>query len=228
MYPMWSPDGNRLAYVTGNRPGRLGERVISIAAADGSGVVDMFACPGGEGAYCEPTDWSHDRLFVTVRGSRGRDIWTVTTDNAHSAHPLLAEPYSERDARVSPDSQWIAYVSDESGRPEVSVRSLVGTSKRIVLTPDGGDQPVWRKHGRELFFVDPEGRLRVLSANRTDAIDAVFGLPSVLPIPPIGFGHWGTQYDVSPDGRRIYCMQRNRDASPSNIRVVLGWRSLLQ
>ena len=229
IYPVWSPDGNRLAYVTGNPPGRVGERVISIAAADGSGVVETFPCPGGVDTYCEPTDWLADRLFVTVRTVRGGDIWSVTTDKSHAAKPLLAEPYSEHDGRVSPDGGWLAYVSDESGRPEVSVRSLVGPARRIVLSPDGGNQPVWRKAGSELFFVDPEGRLRAvpMTQSNTTTRDPTFGLPVVLPIPPIGFGHWGTQYDVSADGRRIYFMQRNRDAPPSSITVVLGWRSLL-
>jgi hypothetical protein len=97
-----------------------------------------------------------------------------------------------------------------------------------VLSPDGGNQPVWRKDGSELFFVDPQGQLRALPASRTNTLDSKFGLPMVLPIPPIGFGHWGTQYDVSPDGRRIYFMQRNRDAPPSSVTVVLGWRSLLK
>jgi eukaryotic-like serine/threonine-protein kinase len=228
IYPVWSPDGNRLAYVSGNPPGRPGERVISIATADGSGVVETFGCPGDPDTYCEPTDWLGDRLFVTVRTARGGDIWSVAADKSHAAEPLLAEPYNERDGRVSPDGRWIAYVSDESGRPEVSVRSLVGSARRIVLSPDGGNQPVWRKDGSELFFVDPEGRLRALPASRTNTLDSTFGLPVVLPIPPIGFGHWGTQYDVSPDGRRIYFMQRNRDAPPSSVTVVLGWRSLLK
>jgi len=228
IYPVWSPDGNRLAYVSGNPPGRPGERIISIAAADGSGVVETFGCPGDPDTYCEPTDWLGDRLFVTVRTARGGDIWSVAADKSHAAEPLLAEPYSERDGRVSPDGRWIAYVSDESGRPEVSVRSLVGSARRIVLSPDGGNQPVWRKDGSELFFVDPEGRLRALPASRTNTLDSTFGLPVVLPIPPTGFGHWGTQYDVSPDGRRIYFMQRNRDAPPSSVTVVLGWRSLLK
>jgi len=228
IYPVWSPDGNRLAYVTGNPPGRVGQRAINIAAADGSGVVETFPCPGGPDTYCEPTDWLADRLFVTVRSARGGDIWGVATDKSHAAQPLLAAPYSEHDGRVSPDGGWLAYVSDESGRPEVSVRSLVGSARRIVLSPDGGNQPVWRKDGGELFFVDPEGKLRALPVSRTNMLDSRFGLPVVLPVPPIGFGHWGTQYDVSPDGRRIYFMQRNRDAPPSSVTVVLGWRSLLK
>jgi eukaryotic-like serine/threonine-protein kinase len=227
IYPVWSPDGTRLAYVTGNPPGRAGERAISIAAADGSGVVETFACPGGQNAYCEPTDWWGDRLLVTVRTARGGDIWSVAADQSHAAQPLLAESYAERDGRVSPDGRWIAYVSVESGRPEVSVRSLVGPARRIVLSPDGGDQPVWRKDGRELFFVDPQGQLRAVTANRTAALDSAFGLPAVLSIPPIGLGHWGTQY-VSPDGRRIYFIQRNLDAPPSSFTVILGWRSWLK
>jgi Tol biopolymer transport system component len=228
IYPVWSPDGNRLAYVTGSPPGRTGERAIAIAAADGSGAVETFPCPGSPGGYCEPTDWSRDRLLVTVYDARGRDVWSVSAAAPHDAEPLLAEPYRERDARVSPDGRWIAYVSDESGRAEVSVRSLVGSTKRIVLSPDGGDQPVWRKDGLELFFVDPEGRLRAVAVRRTNTVDPEFGLPAALPIPPIGFGHWGTQYDVTADGSRIYFMQRNRDAAPDRFTVVLGWRSLLK
>ena len=113
---------------------------------------------------------------MTVHTARGGDIWSVAADKSHAAKPLPAEPYSERDARVSPDGRWIAYVSDESGRPEVSVRTLVGSARRIVLSPDGGNQPVWRKDGGELFFVDPEGRLRGLPASRTNTPDSKFGL----------------------------------------------------
>ena len=70
MLPVWSPGGNRLAYVSGNPPGRPGKRNLSIAAADGTGVIRTFPCPGG---YCEPTDWTHDglRLIVNVRDARG-------------------------------------------------------------------------------------------------------------------------------------------------------------
>jgi hypothetical protein len=119
---------------------------------------------------------------------------------------------------VSPDGRWISYVSDESGRPEVSVRNISGSPTRIVVSGDGGEQPVWRRDGAELFFVDPRGRLRSVSVRGTlDGLPA-FGLPVELAVPPIGFGHWGHQYDVSPDGRRIYFMRRNEDQAPQDHR----------
>jgi len=226
---VWSADGQRLAYVTGNPPGRPGQRILTIAAADGTGILQTFPCPREPGTYCEPTDWSPDgrHLIVNVYGAHGRDIWTVAVDPDGSTQPLLAEPYSERDARVSPDGRWITYVSDESGRPEVSVRNLSGSPIRIVVSGDGGEQPVWRRDGAELFFVDPRGRLRSVSVRGTLDGSPAFGLPAELAVPPIGFGHWGHQYDVSPDGRRIYFMRRNEDQAPQEISVVIGWRSLL-
>lgn len=227
---VWSADGKRLAYVTGNPPGRPGPRMLTIAAADGTGILRTVACPGTPATYCEPTDWSHDgrHLIVNVYGARGRDIWTVAIEPDGSTQPLLAEPYSERDGRVSPDGRWISYVSDESGRPEVSVRNISGSPTRIVISGDGGEQPVWRRDGDELFFVDPRGRLRSVTVRGTLNGLPAFGLPVELAVPPIGFGHWGHQYDVSPDGRRIYFMRRDEDQAPQEITVLTGWRSLLR
>ena len=55
-----------------------------------------------------------------------------------------------------------------------------------------------------------------------------FGLPVELNVPSIGFGHWGTQYDVSPDGRRIYFLSQNKQEAPREFNVIMGWRSLLK
>jgi eukaryotic-like serine/threonine-protein kinase len=225
--PVWSPDGRHLAYVSGNLPGRPGKRMLSIAAADGTGVVRAFPCPS---AYCEPTDWSPDGrvLLVNVRDTRGWDVWTVSAEGSGAVQPLLAEAFPERDARFSPDGRWIAYVSEESGRSELSVRSVSGPPKRIVLSGDGGAQPVWRRDGAELFFVEPRGRLQSVSVHWTGDGAPRFGLPTQLNVPPIGFGHWGTQYDVSPDGNRVYFLRRNEDRPPHEIHVVIGWRALLE
>ena len=219
----WSPDGNRLAYVSGNLPGRQGQRTLNIAAADGTKMLQSFPCPA---AYCEPTDWSVDgRLLLNVRTAQGADVWTVAEDGS-AATSLLAGASSEYDARFSPDGKWIAYVSEESGRPEISVRTISG-SKRIPVSAHGGAEPVWRRDGSELFFVDPEGRLHAVPVRWTSNGTPIFETPRVLKVEPIGFGHWGTQYDVSRDGNHIYALRENRDPAPREIRVITNWQRLL-
>jgi hypothetical protein len=178
---------------------------------------------------CETTDWSSDgrELVVTVRTAAGSDVWTVPADAAAAASPLLADAPNEHDARLSPDRQWIAYVSDDTGRPEVSVRRRGGDRRRFTISSAGGTQPVWHQRG-ELFFVDPGGRL--VSVSMRPAADGGLnvGVPVPLPVPLIGAGHWSTQYDVSPDGGRVYFMDRNTERPSPVIDVVLGWRALLR
>jgi hypothetical protein len=79
-----------------------------------------------------------------------------------------------------------------------------------------------------LFFVDPRGHLQGASVRWTTSGVPTFDSPLELDVPLIGFGHWGTQYDVSPDGSRIYSLRRNEDPAPREIRVILGWRRLLE
>ena len=223
--PVWSPDGRQLVYVTGHPPGRPGKRTLSIAGADGSGVLRSFPCPE---EYCEPSDWSEDgRLLINVRNAQGWDVWTVSSKDGGSAHPLLSQSFSERDARFSPNGRWLAYVSDETGRPEVSVRPAADPGRRIPISPNGGAAPVWRRDGTELFFVDPRGQLHTVPVRWNADGSPSFSAPQAMTVPAIGFGHWGTQYDVSRNGNRVYSLRENLDPAPHEIQVVTGWRARL-
>jgi serine/threonine protein kinase len=218
--PVWAPDGREVAY----RSGTFNESTIGFAAADGTGVTRTLACPQ---LPCEPSDWSPDGsyLIVTVRG---RDVWTVPLGPGARPQLLLGEAFTERDARISPDGRWLAYVSDESGRPEISVRSLVGPARRFVVSSGGGDQPVWRHDGAELFFAATEGRLQSVSV-RSDAQNGlVFGAATRLNVPPLGDRHWGTTYDVSGDGRRVYFPHPVAERPPREFGVVMNWSALLK
>ena len=224
-FPVWSPDGRRLAYGSAN----FKERRLSIAAADGTGVIQELPCPD---AYCEPTDWSPDgrSLIVNTRPATvgAGHVWSVSLEAGGLAKPILSGPFPEYDARVSPNGQWLAYVSEEAGRPVVSVRALSGPPRRLVVSSDGGSQPVWRRDGRELLYVDREGRLHGRSVQLQPTGELTLGVTNALSVPLVGSGHWGTQYDVSPDGQHVYLIDRTPAPRPSDIRVVIGWRALLK
>ena len=218
--PVWAPDGREVAY----RSGTFNESTIGFAATDGTGVTRTLACPQ---LPCEPSDWSPDGSYLVVT-VRGRDVWTVPLKTGGSPQPLLAEAFTERDARISPDGRWLAYVSDESGRPEISVRSLVGPARRFVVSSGGGDQPVWRHDGAELFFAVTGGRIQSVSV-RADAQNGLaFGVPTRLNVPPLGERHWGTTYDVSGDGRRVYFPYAVAERPPREFGVIMNWSALLK
>lgn len=217
--PVWSHDGSRVAYRTGD----LAAPRLAVMAADGTGVINTLACPR---PYCEPTDWSPDgTLIVNVSGG---DVWAVPTAPRADPRPLLNSPSWERDARVSSDGSWITYVSEEAGRPEVSVQSLSSPTRRFPVSTGGGDQPVWRRDGKELFYVNPQGYLQGVSVRRTSGGGLEFGVPRRLAVPKFGERHWGTTYDVSPDGQRVYFPIPGDEPYPQTIDVILGWQALVR
>ena len=118
--------------------------------------MSSLPCPG---EYCEPTDWSRDgaSLLVTVINSGNQDVWIVPVDPAGPAKPLLTAEFSESDARFSLDGRWVAYVSRESDRPEVWVRTVSGPPRRVVVSGEGGTQPVWARDGKlpPVVFIEP-------------------------------------------------------------------------
>ncbi len=110
-----------------------------------------------------------------------------------------------------------------AGRPVVSVRAMSGQPKRVVVSGDGGSQPVWRRDGQELLYVDLEGRLRGRSVSRNQTGDLTLGVAKAVSVPLIGSGHWGTQYDVSRDGQYVVLHRPDAGAEaerhPSRDRV---------
>jgi Tol biopolymer transport system component len=153
--PTWSRDGTLLAFASDHR----GSSTVLSKAIDGSGaevVIPIASVPG----HLFPNDWSPDGQLLAVHSSTPEttlDVWVVSREGDHPRE-IARSRYQEHSARFSPDGRWIAYVSDESGAPEVYIQALGKAAKRRVST-SGGVGPRWRNDGRELFFIDGANRL---------------------------------------------------------------------
>jgi hypothetical protein len=97
-----------------------------------------------------------------------------------------------------------------------------------VVSVSGGTQPVWSRDGRELLFVDHDGSLQSVAVGRTPVGRPSVGRPARVAVASIGTGHYGTQYDVSPDGRRVYFLDPQLEAPPREIGLVLAFHTFLR
>jgi hypothetical protein len=152
----------------------------------------------------------------------------LITLNDRRVQPLIATPFIERNAAVSPSGRWVAYDSNASGgETQVYVRPFPDASGgQWQISTDGGSQPAWARDGQELFYVARDGGLRSVPVSR----DAtwVAGTPTRLFHQRYYLGstaEYARTYDVAPDGRFLMIKDAAPDpaSAPTSIVVVQNW-----
>jgi eukaryotic-like serine/threonine-protein kinase len=159
------------------------------------------------------------------------DLWLMPTNGARTPTLFLRTPFNETSGRISPDGHWMAYVSDESGAPEVYVTSFPNARAKWSISTHGGNAPEWRRDGKELFFVASNRKLTAVPVNVVNA-GATFdaGPPKILfDVPRLQFGATGLfsewQYAPSADGQRFLVRVPVSETSFPPATVVLNWAS---
>jgi Tol biopolymer transport system component len=150
--PVWSADGKDVYYSNAKE----GTYNIYRKASNGVGSPEVVTRPG---TPQRPADWSRDGkylLFEVDAPRAGYDIWVLPADTTEKPFPFLATSFTEQYPRFSPDGNWVAYASDESGRSEIYVQSFPLSGGRWQVSTSGGSQPRWRQDGRELFYVSSD------------------------------------------------------------------------
>ena len=147
---IWSPDGNHVVYNA--RPKGyfdLYEKDPSGATAEHVLLADI--------KNKIPGSWSPDGkfiLFATAASPIGNsDLSLLPLSGDQKPVPFLGTPFNETSGRFSPDGRWVAYVSNETGAPEVYVTRFPGPSGKWPISTGGGTYPRWRADGREIFYV---------------------------------------------------------------------------
>lgn len=222
--PVWSPDGRLIAFCS-DRKARLKydlyEKDSSLAHAE-----ELLY---ESDQYKRPTSWSDDGRFLIYTVSDGPtskgDIWILPMVGERNPFPFIqTEQFDEGRARFSHDGRFVAYDSDESGIRQVYVAPFPGTGGKQQVSPNGGEDAMWRKDGKELFFLS-EGKL--MSADvKTNGSALEFGNIHQLFDPHSGFGPF-PHYDVTSDGKRFIIATLGEGGSaPMNL--VLNWTADLK
>ncbi len=215
IFPQWTADGSRIAY--GSRTG-----TIFWKSSDGSGAREEIS-HGDFPRY--PSSFSADgalMAFVEVHPTRRRDIWLMPLRGDRKPEPLIATDADERDARFSPDGQWLAYVSDETGRDEVFIRPIKSPGGRRQLSSDGGTGPAWAPDGRELFFAHG-GELSVVAVDeRRNPVGRERVLFTIPKFEDLQATAEAPLYDVLPDGQHFVFLLDQSSSRP-HFNVILNW-----
>ena len=144
-----------------------------------------------------------------------------------SARTLLQSRFDNFAMAVSPDGQWIVYVSNESGTPEVYVRPFpVVDSARFAISVGGGVEPLWRRDGTELFFRNSRGDMFAVPV--TTGRRFTSGTPKLLfSVPGLSVQDYHRSYDVHPDGKR-FLMLESGGSDATELNLILNWRAELE
>jgi Tol biopolymer transport system component len=154
-------------------------------------------------------------------------VWALSVSD-HQQLWIAKSTFEERDGQFSPDGRWVAYSSNESGRFEVYLQGFPAPREKLLVSPNGGGQPRWRKDGKELFYVAPDSRLMAVPVTLTTQARPDIGTASPLFVARLAGdvvpGGNKQQYAVSSDGQRFLMNVATEHPPVTPITVILHWK----
>ncbi len=224
-YPVWSPDGKRIAFTLGNS-------LVRQKLASGEGDEQDLVRSDSAGSI-RPTSWSPDGrllLYAAVSSNtEGWNLWVLPGIEAKPV-PFVRTGFNEEEGRFSPDGRWVAYVSNQSGPSEVYVRGFAtdfssgsaSTGGNVLVSRGGGTSPRWRADGRELFYLAPDGKMTAVEVSAGQEFNV--GAPTPLFQTPPG----ALVGDVTADGKRFLLVTPVGPSASVPFTVVLNWTAGLK
>jgi Tol biopolymer transport system component len=220
---IWSPDGTELAYAAlgGGRASGIYRVDARQAGSERLWIpgerfkIPAAWLPGGDGLLYQEND-----------ESGGFSLWTTDLEGSGAPRRLGPERIAETNPALSPDGRWVAFGSDATRRIEVYVRRLDDSTRdgALRVSSDGGNFPRWRGDGRELYYVDDNGRVMAVPIELGSK--PTVGAPEPL-FQALLEESADPQYDVTADGER-FLLNRTTIEDRVPVSVVLGWPARLQ
>jgi Tol biopolymer transport system component/DNA-binding winged helix-turn-helix (wHTH) protein len=214
--PTWSPDGDQIAFSS------VQKGVYNIYQKATSGTSDAkLLLESNENKIIE--SWSPNGRFLLYEASDR--LWALPLSGGSKPISLLVKS-EETHANISPNGRWVAYQSSESGHKEVYVQTFPQPGGKWQVSTTGGDEPYWRRDGKELFYVSG----KMLMAVDVDADGPAFkwGKPTLLFEVPLEVESRRSRYQVAANGQRFLVNVPLESALSAPITVVTNWMAGLK
>ena len=213
--PLWSGDDRRMFYFAEKE----GRQRLFARASSGTGSDEALQ---RDERNQVPLDLSPDgRLLaymVSVVGSTNTDLWVLDLSTRKST-AVVVSPFIEMSLQFSPDGNWIAYVSDESGRDEVYVQKFPDSAGKQIISRGGGSAPGWSADGRQLYYVSPERILMSVPLSLGASVEAA----APVPLFEARVRSFGRQYIVTRDGSRFLLNRTVGESGSRPMTLVQNW-----
>ncbi|MEO7973619.1 MAG: hypothetical protein ABIU84_08525, partial [Thermoanaerobaculia bacterium] len=223
-YPVWSPDGNDLAYTTWDLAG-LPKYEIRRRRAD-RGSAEETLIQSHNSLY--PWDWTPDGQAL-IYNEGEQELWFLPLTGERKPRLFLPANGKQVYAQFSPDGRLLAYAGDVEGRSEVLVTTVPPSGALWQISTGGGAMPRWRRDGHELYFRTTGGTLMAVALGAGSGAAAIDerGAPLALfaGIPSSGNTPIFT-YSPADDGQRFLVAASRVEASPP-ITVAVNWQNAL-
>jgi DNA-binding winged helix-turn-helix (wHTH) protein/Tol biopolymer transport system component len=213
-YPLWSPDGSRIAFESPNHL-TLFVRSMDLPAQQETVQNDK--------QRKILNDWSplgNYLLFTTQSPGTNLDLVLLPLSGDKKPVPLLHTVFNESQGRIAPNGRWIAYVSDESGTQEVYVQRFPSLGYKRIVSIGGGVEPMWRQDGEALFYLSPDHTIVSVPFHPTEP--PIIGEPKSLFRAPINTATTRNHYAVTSDGRFLINVE-DQSSYLSPITVMVNW-----
>lgn len=212
--PIWSPDGGRIVFSSG----RVGSPNLSVKMANGGREEELLLkSPNAKIA----SDWAGSLLLYTELDPKTKfDLWVLPMEGDRKPSPFLRTEFNEGFGKFSPGGKWIAYASDESGRQEIYVQPYPAPGAKWQVSRDGGRQPLWRRDGKELYWLDGDGTLMAAEVS----VGSVFRSGTPQALFETGITSANERFEVSGDGKRFLVPVLTEDPRRAHpLTVVQNW-----
>jgi serine/threonine-protein kinase len=204
--PVWSRDGRDLYYTSYRRGSAFGIYRLKLS----SGTITKVALDSRLAFTGVPLPDGKSLIAQAVDFGPGTRNDVVRIDSTGHLSAVVADAYDEGYSEVSPDGRWLAFTSTLSGRYEVYVRSLEGEADQLQVSTTGGNEPMWSRDGRELFYRgESDGHVQLVAATvdrgppfRVTSRTTLFAVDDYDAAQP------HANYDVSPDGKSFVMIHR--------------------